>query len=472
MAKGLHVFLTTATGSLSTDTAPVGGGVAVLEALLAYLRAAPDLDVTLLRPRVWSTLPCAPSSLPEGPGAGAIPGEGRAGRSGLRVVELDVPCLQNRPTDHLLHLSERSYAHFALEWERALLDHLRAVPPERAVVVSNDVSEGPPFAALAGLGFAQVVLYHVVVAAFFARQYLRGPFGIAIPATAAARAWRTCERLSLTRFAPRIARLVWAKEAEAARHASAIVPSPSLGRDLARLYPGSGVEARTLVCPWGVIGTPEPARRARREATLARHGIAPERFVLLTLSRISPEKRLELLLRALRRIEAHAPEAADRLALAIAGAPAYMGGRAYEKRLRAESARLERVPVRFVGYLAGDDKWDLIAAADLFSSTSSYEAYGLTIAQALASGTPALATDHQGSRAILGGTTELGWIVPPTARALASAILAALDAPDRRAAAARFGARHPFRNAARAVLATLREAGSRLPAPRPPPCEG
>ena len=32
-----HLYITTATGRLSSEVAPVGGGVAVLEALLPYL---------------------------------------------------------------------------------------------------------------------------------------------------------------------------------------------------------------------------------------------------------------------------------------------------------------------------------------------------------------------------------------------------------------------------------------------------
>lgn len=430
----MHVYVTSATGALRTDAAPVGGGVAVLEALLPHLCAAPDLRVTLLCPRG---------------GTGPATGD---------VVELDVPSLRDRPAESLLHLPERAYARFALEWEQALLDHLSTVTPERAVVLSNDVSEGPPFAELARRGFAQAVLYHVVVAEFFARQYLRGPLGSGLPAAALARLWRAGERLALTGLAPRIARLVWAKESEAARHAHAIVPSASLARSLARLYPRSGVAERTLVCPWGVIGVPDPARRARREETLAALGVPAGRFVLLTLSRISREKRLELLLRALRRIEERAPAAADRLALVVAGAPAYMGGLAYERRVRAESARLARVPVTFAGYVSGDPKWNLFAAADLFCSTSSYEAYGLTIAQALASGTPVLATDHEGARAILdeGGAAEAGSVVGAHPRDVARGILTALDVSDRRDTAARWGVAHLFDDAASAVVAALR----------------
>jgi len=109
---------------------------------------------------------------------------------------------------------------------------------------------------------------------------------------------------------------------------------------------------------------------------------------LLTLSRLSPEKQVERVLDALRRIERDDPARAGKLALIVAGAPAYMGGDRYDEQLRRQAAQLDRVQVRFSGYVAGEAKWALFAAADLFCSPPHYEAYGLTIAQALASGAP------------------------------------------------------------------------------------
>jgi len=429
---GRKVYVTTATGALGTDAAPVGGGVAVLEALLPHLGADPELDATVLRP-------------------------GRRDREsvqgGVRLVDLALPSLAGTPDDHLLHLSERAYARFALEWERRLQRFFETVPAAGSLVLANDVSEGPPFAELARRGFAQAVLYHVVVGDFFARQYLSTPLG-SVPAALASRVWRGVASLGLDRAAPAIARLVWAKEAAAAEHAHALVPSADLARALRELYPESGVGGRTTICPWGVVGEPDPALRAGRAEVLAELGMAESRFVLLALSRLSREKRIELLLDALARVEREAPETAARLALCVAGAPAYMGGHAYAARLRRRAERLQHVQVVFPGYVPAPRKWSLFAAADLFCSTSAYEAYGLTIAQALASGTPALATDHQGARAIL--DPRLGWIVAPTPGALARAIGEALDGVSKREAAARWGAQHPFAEAAASVLAVLR----------------
>lgn len=438
VAERRRVYLTSATGALSTESAPVGGGVAVLEALGPRLAAREDLEVTLLTPAHSESEACS---------------------NGLRRISLPVPTLAAGRPERLLSLGERAYARFALEWERALGDFFSGVDPNGATVVANDVSEGPPFAELAARGFEQLVLYHVVVAEFFSRRYLHGPWGMRVPEAWAARAWQGVEGLGLQRLAPRIARLVWAKEKQAAESAKALVPSEDLGSALARCYPRSGVEQRTHVIPWGVIGQPDPERRDRRAKTLTTLGLEGDRFVLLTLSRISPEKRIELLLRSLERLERQRPDLARRIALIVAGGPAYMGGERYLERLEQRAARLRSIPVHFAGYLSGDAKWDLFAAADLFCSPSAYEAYGLTIAQALASGTPVLAADHQGARAIVSERT--GWVVRSSAREMSAALerIVATDLSPLRAAARSWGEQHPFELASREVSALLEAPG-------------
>ena len=417
-------------GALSSESAPVGGGVAVLEALLPHLAACIDLEVTLMRP-------------------GSTRAERDHGR--YRSVDLPVPSMADRSVDQLLHASEREYARFALEWERSLGDAFAMIEPRGAIVVANDVSEGPPFRELAERGFAQLVLYHVVVGDFFSRQYLGG-----LPPAWAARLWRAMQRSHVDRFAPELLSLVWAKESQAARYAHAVVPSPPLARALAALYPESGIGERTTVLPWGVLGSPDPFRREHRADTLARYDLKPDRFCLLTLSRISREKRLDRMLGARKRIEAQAPHAAERMAWVVAGEAAYMGGRSVLERLREQAARLERIAVRFPGYVSGSAKWDLFSAADLFCSCSAYEAYGLTIAQALASGTPVLSTEHQGARNTV--SPQVGRLVPATARAIADGIRSFLtgDLTDMRRSAAEWGRTNAFSLAADRIVDCLR----------------
>ena len=217
---------------------------------------------------------------------------------------------------------------------------------------------------------------------------------------------------------------------------------------------------RSHIVEWGVVGQPDPALRERRPAALKAVGADRNRFQLLTLSRISPEKRLELLLEALRIIERQSPSTAQRIELTIAGAPAYMGGAAYMRRLRSLAATLGEIPVNFPGYVSPPLKWELLAAADLFVSPSFYEAYGLTIAQALGSGTPVLAADHEGAQATI--TPETGWIVAGRPADFAGAIRRALAADDTRQlrrmrnAAAHWGASRDFSLAASRIIELVR----------------
>ena len=430
-----RIYLCSATGALTTDVAPVGGGVAVLEALIPHLEHS-DFDVTLLTPGATDA------------------------RDGIRQ-QLPLPTLERGEPDRILRLNARRYATFALEWEAALADYFADIDPSDAVVVANDTSEGPPFAQLHANGFRQIALLHVIVSEFFSRRYVSQPTGLPIRGPHLSALWRLAERRGLTKHAPDIARLVWAKERDLARHVDApIAPSAPVARSLADCYPGSGVARRTQIVPWGVIGQPDPVLREQRRQTLREIDADPNRFTLLTLSRLSPEKRIELVIEALKLIERQSPSTAERIQLVVAGAPAYMGGVSYERRLHQEASQLRRAEVHFSGYIGGEQKWRLFAAADAFCSPSYYEAYGLTIAQALASGVPVIAAPHAGARATV--DDRHGWIVEPTPRAFAAAIRRALHADEtreilrRRESAAEWGRERPFEVAANRIIGIAR----------------
>ena len=116
-----EIVLTSATGALGSTRHPVGGGVAVLEALLPLLAQRHPGRVTLVTP------------------AGA---ERRF--PGVRHVELAVPSLADAPPERLLHLGESDYARFAVEFEQALGGFCSALDPARTLVIANDVARGRP----------------------------------------------------------------------------------------------------------------------------------------------------------------------------------------------------------------------------------------------------------------------------------------------------------------------------------------
>lgn len=431
----VRIYICSATGALATDASPVGGGVAVLEELIPHLERS-EFEVTLLTPGAAET------------------------RDGIRQ-HLPVPTLERVEPDRILRLNARRYADFAIEWETALTNYFADIDPVDAVVLANDTAEGPPFAQLRANGFPQFALLHVIVSEFFSRRYVSQPTGLPISGPHLSALWRLAERRGLTRHAPDIARLVWAKERDLARHVDApIAPSAPVARSLADCYPGTGVSRRTQIVPWGVTGQPDPALREQRRETLRDVDADPNRFTLLTLSRLSPEKRVELVIDALRLIERQSPTTAERLQLIVAGGPAYMGGVAYDRKLRQAAAQLRRAEVHFPGYVGVEQKWRLFAAADTFLSPSYYEAYGLTIAQALASGVPVIAAPHAGAHATV--DERHGWIAEPTPRAFAAAIRRALHADEnreilrRREAAAKWGRERPFDVAANRMIGIAR----------------
>jgi len=129
------------------------------------------------------------------------------------------------------------------------------------------------------------------------------------------------------------------------------------------------------VLPWGDIAT-HPA-------------VAPypaDGFVIMTLSRLSPEKGIERLLEAMRFVDGN-------VRVWICGAAAYMKGKRYERKLR----RMADERVEFLGHVTGDRKAALLQRADVFVSPSRHESYGLTIAEAQAAGCRIISHCHYGA---------------------------------------------------------------------------
>ena len=224
-----------------------------------------------------------------------------------------------------------------------------------------------------------------------------------------------------------------------------------------RLVPGT----ETRVVPMGVPAMPPGDRDAAR----ARFGIGPETFVILSLGRVNPFKRMPSIFRALRRL---ADEVPNVLLLIVGGdSPNYDVSRL------ARFAGVERY-VRRLGYVADAELPDLFAASDVAVNLR-YPTAGETSAavlRLLSAGLPTIVTDT-GAFADFPDDTVLK--VSPDAfegetlvayfRALAT------NAPFRnavRAHARRYAdAEHSMERAARGFLAVIAEVtGERLDASR------
>ncbi len=338
------------------------------------------------------------------------------------------------PGRDLVGYSERQYAAFCRTFERDATEEILRFDPATTAVLANDVSEGPDFARVAASGFRIFTIYHVDVVAYVSEIYLRGWVA---PETTVR--WEKRLRPVL----PKLTRLIWEKQEASVRYSRGlIVPSAGMRDILVRCYPGS--ESKIHVMPWGVWDAGGPASP---DALRAEFGIAPADQVLLTLSRISPEKGQDLLLESL--LDWDPP-----LWLFICGAPAYMQGERFLSRLKSLASRLKRTRVVFPGHVTGDRKRQFFALADLYIFPSRHESYGLTLLEALAAGVPAVCLDTAGARAVM--HPEFGAVVER--HALRTIIEDLLADPERRRrmseAAKSYARSQPF-SAAAARLGVL-----------------
>ena len=154
---------------------------------------------------------------------------------------------------------------------------------------------------------------------------------------------------------------------------------------------GYGVRSRIEVLPTGL-----PAERfapGDGAAFRSRHGIAPDRPVLLFVGRAAHEKNIGFLLEMMREMRRLSPQAL----LLVAGEGPAAGS------LQARAAGLGLGgSVRFMGYFDRDGELQgCYRAADLFVFASLTETQGLVLLEAMAQGLPVVAIARMGTVDIL-----------------------------------------------------------------------
>jgi len=187
----------------------------------------------------------------------------------------------------------------------------------------------------------------------------------------------------LTRF---IARRFTCSQGNSVDHL--IAPS----RAMHEVLTSYGVSTPISVIPTGL----EEDRFAHGDGTAfrARHGIAPERPVLVHVGRIAHEKNIDFLLRMFVHVHRDLPEA---LLLVAGEGPALAHCRELATELGLAESTL------FVGYLdRSRELLDCYRAGDLFVFASRTETQGLVLLEAMAQGIPVVSTAHMGTLDILG----------------------------------------------------------------------
>jgi glycosyltransferase involved in cell wall biosynthesis len=296
----------------------------------------------------------------------------------------------------IVHFSERDYAKFSREFERTSTEEILKHDPKDTVVLANDVSEGPDFAALRD--YKIFTIYHVDVVAYVADIYFRGLI----------RPENTVKWYRRLKWAlPSISRLVWEKQEASVVHSSGLImPSQGMKEVMLRCYPNC---APIHVMPWGVS---DPGLAGDAASLRLEFNVPDNARVLLTLSRISPEKGQDLLLEKLIEWERSDGYPREPLWLFICGEAAFMQGMRFLEKLHSVASKLQKTKVIFPGYVTGDRKKAFFALADLYIFPSRHESYGLTLLEALAAGVPAVCLDHHGARSVM--KEEFGAIVQPS----------------------------------------------------------
>lgn len=261
----------------------------------------------------------------------------------------------------------------------------------------------------------------------------------------------TVHDLSFIRYPelfPRVKRLYLTAlcRASVQRARRVLAVSEQTAADLTRFFAVD--PERIVIAPNGVAAEFVPGSAAGAAAFRAAQGL-PERYWLY-VGTLEPRKNLPMLLEAFARWRQTAEPVHHAVQLVIAGGKGWAFDAIFDQVARLGLASV----VRFPGFIPQAELPDWYRGAELFVYPSSFEGFGLPVAEAMACETPVLCSDAPGVREVAG---DAAWRLPPDDVAAWTAALGELAAqPSRRAALAVAGraqaARFTWRASAEATL--------------------
>lgn len=212
--------------------------------------------------------------------------------------------------------------------------------------------------------------------------------------------------------------------------------------------------ARVIAIPHGVSERFRPADSAAIDDARRRHRL--ERPYLLFVGNLEPRKNLPGLVRAFRLVRERWPTALD---LAVAGQVAWKSASLVEE-LRAADVRDS---VKLLGYVPTADLPALYSGAAAFVFPTHWEGFGMPVLEALACGTPVVASRIPSIVEVAGDVVR--FVDPENPESIARGIIDAIDGRRSRSEIAAKGiaraAQFTWSASAEATLAVYESAGGR-----------
>lgn len=137
-----------------------------------------------------------------------------------------------------------------------------------------------------------------------------------------------------------------------------------------------------------------------RREVLQRYGVPENKFVMLFVGRLAPEKSVDVVLETYRRL----PERIREDACLILAGDGPLFKELSESNMNEES-------IRFTGFVQGEELSSLYSAADLFVFPSATETFGNVVLEAMASGTPVIGAAAGGVKDTVSHGKN-GWLCP------------------------------------------------------------